>query len=575
MSTYAAAKAVRDPVPVAQAADELLRATAAANGVCVRPVLQQLVDRVTGQASTVAIPCGTTRASKCPPCAAKARRLRIQQCREGWHREDEPELDDAHPQDDPDQGEDGDEEQEDEPEQARRVRSTRRRQDVADLPRVEMSPRTVGRQLTSPTGRTYRPSMFLTLTLPSYGRVRPDGTPVDPSRYDYRRAALDAMYFSRLVDRFWQNLRRCAGYKVQYFSTVEEQRRLAPHLHAAVRGVIPRSVVLQVIAATYHQVWWPPFDEPVYTGTAVPTWDPGLEAYVCPFSGHPLPSWDAALDELDADLAARPAHVVRFGKQVDYKWLIADSTRTDRVVGYLTKYLTKAISDAYDPESITANQRTHVDRLMDQVRILPCSPECANWLRYGITPKHAGNDLVPGECTKAAHDPENLGYGGRRVLVSRQWTGKTLEVHKADRAAVVRQVLEHAGIDVDDTHRCCAEVTDDHGNPRYEWQPLDPTQITSGTWRSAVLASIAEAQRRRAQYDAAKRAGPDSGEQAGSHTPAASRQPASTRSPDWPSGVSGANHEVTRSALDGQAGDRTINRREAAGPSHEQGDTNE
>src|SRR5918999_6319693 len=90
---------------------ELLRATAEANRVCVRPVLQELVDTVTGTTEAVAIPCGATRASKCPSCAAKARLLRMQQCREGWHRTDEPEPED--PEDDPDQDDDQDE---DEPE---------------------------------------------------------------------------------------------------------------------------------------------------------------------------------------------------------------------------------------------------------------------------------------------------------------------------------------------------------------------------------------------------------------------------------------------------------------------------
>jgi hypothetical protein len=97
----------------------------------------------------------------------------------------------------------------------------------------------VGRVFTAPDGKTYRPSMFLTLTLPSYGRVTSEGVPVDPASYDYRRAALDALHFPKLVDRFWQNLRRCAGYQVQYFAAVEAQRRLAPHLHAAIRGAIP------------------------------------------------------------------------------------------------------------------------------------------------------------------------------------------------------------------------------------------------------------------------------------------------------------------------------------------------
>src|SRR5690606_24261856 len=71
----------------------------------------------------------------------------------------------------------------------RRVRSTRRRQDAPDLPRKPVRPYTVGREYQAPDGRVYRPSLFLTLTLPSYGRVRSDGTPVDPDSYDYRAAA--------------------------------------------------------------------------------------------------------------------------------------------------------------------------------------------------------------------------------------------------------------------------------------------------------------------------------------------------------------------------------------------------
>ncbi len=137
------------------------------------------------------------------------------------------------------------------------MRSTKHRQDVPDLPRVPMESRTVGKPFTAPSGRVYRPSMFVTFTLPSYGRVLPDGTPADPGRYDYRRAALDALHFPKLVDRLWQNLRRATGYQVQYFAVVEPQRRLAPHLHAALRGAIPRETFRQVVAASYHQVWWP------------------------------------------------------------------------------------------------------------------------------------------------------------------------------------------------------------------------------------------------------------------------------------------------------------------------------
>src|SRR5262249_39973844 len=90
----------------------------------------------------------------------------------------------------------------------KRVRSTRRRQDAPDLPRQKVQPRTVGKVYTAPDGTEHRPSMWLTLTLDSYGPVHGDGSPVNPATYDYRRAAWDAVTFPRLLDRFWQNLRR-------------------------------------------------------------------------------------------------------------------------------------------------------------------------------------------------------------------------------------------------------------------------------------------------------------------------------------------------------------------------------
>ena len=54
---------------------------------------------------------------------------------------------------------------------ARRHRSTRRRQDTPDLPRRTVNPGTLGKTYTAPDGKTFRPSMFVTLTCPSYGRV--------------------------------------------------------------------------------------------------------------------------------------------------------------------------------------------------------------------------------------------------------------------------------------------------------------------------------------------------------------------------------------------------------------------
>ena len=167
--------------------------------------------------------------------------------------------------------------------------------------------------------------MFLTLTLPSYGRVKANGAPLNPGSYDYRRAALDALHFPKLIDRFWQKLRRCAGYKIQYFAAVEPQKRLAPHLHAAVRGAIPRSVIHQVVRATYVQVWWPAFDRPVYVHR-VPEWD-GTD-YVDPDTGLVLTTWNEAVDHVEEK--DRAVHVMRFGSQLDMAGIIAPSEDADR-----------------------------------------------------------------------------------------------------------------------------------------------------------------------------------------------------------------------------------------------------
>ena len=369
-----------------------------------------------------------------------------------------------------------------------------------------MADRTIGRVYTAPDGKTYRPSMFLTLTLGSYGRVTSEGVPVEPDSYDYRRAALDALHFPKLVDRFWQNLRRCAGYEVQYFATVEAQRRLAPHLHAAIRGTIPRKIVRQVRAATYHQVWWPEHEVPLFTGDRLPRWSPEENGYVDP-SGWLLPTWDEALDQIDADTDSEPAHVVRFGEQDDLQGLLAGTPDADRRVGYLCKYLTKDIAATYDDGDPSPAREAHIDRLAEEVRWLPCSPTCANWLRYGVQPKDAEPGMVPGHCKHKAHDRATLGLGGRRVLVSRKWSGKTLARHRADRAAVVRAALEEAGIDPDDHDELAVSGTDG----RWSWELLGRSRVDDRTYAMAIGEQIVTRQRWRNQYEAAKASGARAG----------------------------------------------------------------
>ena len=179
-------RAERLAMPLAR---EVVKDLAVEHGACIRPLQLRRTDLETGAVDQVLLPCGHT----------------LARCVSGLRPAGQ----------DPPRG-------------PGRHRTNRRRQDAAPLPRRKIAARTVGKTYTSPDGETFRPSMFLTLTCPSYGRVREDGTPADPDAYDYTRAARDALHFAALFDRFVQNLRRFLGYDVQYFAAVESQRRLAP-----------------------------------------------------------------------------------------------------------------------------------------------------------------------------------------------------------------------------------------------------------------------------------------------------------------------------------------------------------
>jgi hypothetical protein len=509
-------------------AREVVKAVAIEHGVCIRPVAMRRTDLATGQTEIVNLPCGHTLASVCPPCAERKRKIRATQCREGWHLETEPSIVRA----DPDveqrwwmekraevqvQAEQAESAGQDATELRELVteinaeitrtgvvgklptetpdrpkRSTRRRQDVPDLPRRPVSSRTVGKVYMAPDGKTFRPSLFVTLTLDSYGKVKTDGTPVHPATYDYRRAARDALHFSKLVDRFVQNLRRFVGYDVQYFAAVEPQRRLAPHLHMAIRGTISRAELKQVAAATYTQVWWPPTDTVVYSGSRLPFWDARAKAYLDPETREPLTTWDEALKTLD-DEEAEPLHVGRFGRQVDAKGIMAGSQDSSRCIGYITKYLVKDIAECH--EQGTPAQADHADRLLDALRYEPCSPACANWLRYGVQPKAAKTGLTPGYCKNKAHRREYLGYAGRRVLVSRKWSGKTMADHKADRKNWVLARLAEAGV----------SATGHPTEPgRYAWELAPPDDPDVKPVEQRLLAAIAERIDMRRQLDQAR-----------------------------------------------------------------------
>ena len=360
--------------------------------------------------------------------------------------------------------------------------------------------------------------MFLTLTLPSYGPIRTGtGVPVDPDTYDYRRAALDALHFPKLVDRFWQNLRRCAGYKVQYFAALEPQPRLAPHLHAAMRGVIPRAVLKQVIEATYVQVWWPPH-RPA-----------GLRAPAAGLDRRRLLRPRHRRDAAHLGRGARPARG-RPGRRAGARDAVRHPVRHGRHHRPLTgcgpgRPVPGEVPHqghrrpARRPGHARPAREAHIDRLHDRAALaalLAAVRELAA-LRHPTRPTRT-RPASPAAAPRKAHDREHLGCGGRRVLVSRDWSGKTLAEHKADRATVVREALDAAGMLAPDLERMAAGVLSPDGLPRFVWtdDKPDPT-----TYTLMLLRAVAERQRWRAQYDQAKTRGWGCGQLFGNrHRPA-------------------------------------------------------
>ncbi len=485
--TQPGTRARRLAAPLAR---DVVRQLAVEHGGCIRPIQLRRSNLDTGRAEPVLIPCGHTLAAVCPSCAERAKTLRAAQCREGWHLDHEPAIQPDEPDDlqrhwvewraaaqavrDRDQAAGHDTTEVDQlaaeldeeitktglrgnvlpARPARRQRSTRRRDDTPDLPRRKIAARTIGKTYTAPDGKTFRPSLFVTLTCPSYGKVASDGTPADPDRYDYTRAARDALHFAALFDRFIQNLRRFLGHDLQYFAAVEPQKRLAPHIHIALRGTISRTELRQVLAATYHHVWWPPTATVKFGGTDLPIWDEHTATYLDPATGAVLPTWDEAVDAIGAD--DQPQHVARFGTRFDAQGVLAGSRDSARCIGYLTKYLTKHVADCHTAQTIA--QHAHANRLAAALRYEPCSPTCANWLRYGVQPRNPRPGLRPGHCKGKAHRREHLGYAGRRVLVSRKWSGKTLAGHRADRK---HWLLTSLGISATDP-------------ARYAWEPVAP-----------------------------------------------------------------------------------------------------
>ena len=208
------------------------------------------------------------------------------------------------------------------------------------------------------------------------------GVPVDPDTYDYRRAAWDAVHFARLLDRYWQNLRRCVGWNVQYAGCVEPQKRLAPHAHFAIRGTIARQTLARSPPPPTTRCGGHRSTNPCTTPTGsrrgTPTSTPGSTR--TPGSRY---GWADALDLIDADPDAEPAHVVRFGApgQRQGRHAGRQGRGTHHRLHHQVRHQVRRRLPHRRPPTRNA---THLDRLWRELRVTPCSDRCANWLLYGI-----------------------------------------------------------------------------------------------------------------------------------------------------------------------------------------------
>lgn len=117
---------------------------------------------------------------------------------------------------------------------------------------------------------------------------------------------------------------------------------------------------------------------------------------------------------------------------------------------------------------------------------------------YGVNPLGANGKTIAGHCKGRAHRRTTLGLPGRRVLVSRKWSGKTLVDHKEDRKAFVADMLAAVGIvkPVADTSRLL-------------WRKVDPSDQNAPPRDHLLMHAISERIRWRAEYDRALLAATD------------------------------------------------------------------
>jgi hypothetical protein len=109
----------------------------------------------------------------------------------------------------------------------------------------------------------------------------------------------------------------------------------------------------------------------------------------------------------------------------------------------------------------------------------------------GVQSEHAGPDLTPGHCRGKVHQRGTLGYTGRRCLVSRNWSGKTLTDHRLDGRDWFRAIT--AGL-LDEGQDRPDEHTD---RPRYQYTLVPRADRDIATLTERIMRAIGARDRAR------------------------------------------------------------------------------
>ena len=269
----------------------------------------------------------------------------------------------------------------------RRPRSTRRRQDAPDLPRGKVSKRTVGRTYAAPDGKTFRPSMFLTLTCPTATA----GSATTARRSTRARTTIGGRRGTRCTSPRCStgSCRTCAASSARTCSTSPPSNR-----NDGSRRTCTSRCAAPSPAPSCGRSWPRPTTRcggrpPTPSGSTATSCRSGTSTRRLPRPGHRRsPAHLGRGPRRDRRRRTSRGTWPGSGTRFDAQGVLAGSKDAARCIGYLTKYLTKQRRPTATRPTPTPGAPTPTGS-PTRCGTSRARRRCANWLRYGVQPKNA------------------------------------------------------------------------------------------------------------------------------------------------------------------------------------------